>query len=253
MDDIQAMLDEEYERTLEAVSNSTAGSEEAKWGLQKLAELHRQRIAERKASDESFLQVEELQLKKADVSLKKEQLKEGRKDRWIRIVLDGAAILIPTAASCYWMSKGLKFEETGSFTSKTGQWLSCGYSESRNSWDELVQKTHGLFLFARNKHLILWKHNLKGMTGMTKRVYLYAFNDMAKVVGCRYLEGEQATVLNALRFGLQLKDENLERVTVYAVMNRAGLYGDFIEAVQSNDFTKHFEFMDLVSREGLRI
>lgn len=29
MDDIQAMLDEEYERTLEAVSNATAGSEEA--------------------------------------------------------------------------------------------------------------------------------------------------------------------------------------------------------------------------------
>ncbi len=88
---------------------------------------------------------------------------------------------------------------------------------------------------------------------MTKRVYLYAFNDMAKVVGCRYLEEEQATVLNALRFGLQLKDENLERVTVYAVMNRAGLYSDFIEAVKSNDFTKHIEFMDLVSREGLRI
>lgn len=88
---------------------------------------------------------------------------------------------------------------------------------------------------------------------MTKRVYLYAFNDIAKVVGCRYLEDEQATVLNALRFGLQLKDENLERVTVYAVMNRAGLYGDFIEAVKSNDFTKHIEFMDLVSREGLRI
>lgn len=124
MDDIQTMLDEEYERTLEAVSNAKAGSEEAKWSLQKLTELHRQRIAEKKASDESFLQVEELQLKKADVALKKEQLKEGKKDRWIRIVLDGAAILIPTAASCYWMSKGLSFEQTGAFTSKTGQWLS---------------------------------------------------------------------------------------------------------------------------------
>lgn len=124
MNDIQTMLDEEYERTLQTVSEMRTGSEEAKWALQKLSELHKQRIAERKASDESYLQVEELTLKQADVTLKKEQLAEGRKDRWFRVVLDGAAMLIPTAASCYWMAKGLRFEETGAFTSKTGQWLS---------------------------------------------------------------------------------------------------------------------------------
>lgn len=123
MDDIQAMLDEEYERTLQLVSSAKPGSEEAKWALQKLSELHKQRIAEKKASDESYLLVEELTLKQADVTLKKEQLAESRKDRWFRVVLDGAVFLGSTAVSCYWMAKGLKFEETGAFTSKAGQWL----------------------------------------------------------------------------------------------------------------------------------
>ena len=88
---------------------------------------------------------------------------------------------------------------------------------------------------------------------MTKRVYLYAFNDLARVVGCRHLDEEKATVLNILRFGLLMKDESPEKVTVYAIMNRSGLYTDFMESVKSNDFAQHIEFMDLVSREGLKI
>lgn len=56
--------------------------------------------------------------------MKEEQMKESKKDRVIKIVLDGAAILVPVAVSSYWMAKGLKFEQNGTFTSRTGQWLS---------------------------------------------------------------------------------------------------------------------------------
>lgn len=121
---IATMLDEEYERTLEAVSQAQTGGEEAKWQLQKLGELHKQRMNEAKLLDEDILQNEELRLKKREAAMKEEQMKESKKDRVIKIVLDGAAILVPVAVSSYWMAKGLKFEQNGTFTSRTGQWLS---------------------------------------------------------------------------------------------------------------------------------
>lgn len=121
---IAMMLDEEYEKTLEAVSQARTGSEEAKWQLQKLCELHKQRMNEAKLLDDGVLQDEELKLKKREASMKEEQMKESKKDRIIKIVLDGAAILVPVTVSSYWMAKGLKFEQNGTFTSRTGQWLS---------------------------------------------------------------------------------------------------------------------------------
>ena len=121
---IAMMLDEEYEKTLEAVSQAQTGSEEAKWQLQKLGELHKQRMNEAKLLDDGILQDEELKLKKREASMKEEQMKESKKDRIIKIVLDGAAILVPVTVSSYWMAKGLKFEQNGTFTSRTGQWLS---------------------------------------------------------------------------------------------------------------------------------
>lgn len=98
---IASMLDEEYERTLEAVSRAQTGSEEAKWQLQKLSELHKQRMNEQKATDDAYHQKEEMSVKKAELQLKEEQAKEGKKDRIIKIVMDGAAILIPVSVSSY--------------------------------------------------------------------------------------------------------------------------------------------------------
>lgn len=121
---ITQMLDEEYEKTLEAVSKAQTSSEEAKWQLQKLGELHKQRMNEAKLLEDGVHQDEELALKKREASMKEEQMKESKKDRIIKIVLDGAAILVPVTVSSYWMAKGLKFEQNGTFTSRTGQWLS---------------------------------------------------------------------------------------------------------------------------------
>lgn len=121
---IATMLDEEYERTLAEVSRAEIGSEEAKWQLQKLSELHKQRMNEQKAAEDAYHQMEELTVKKTELQLKEEQAKDGKKDRIIKFVMDSAAILIPVGVSSYWMAKGLTFEKTGTFTSRTQQWLS---------------------------------------------------------------------------------------------------------------------------------
>lgn len=114
---IRQMLDEEYRNTLRAVSEAPTGSEEAKWQMQKLTELHKQRIDEEQTDRDTSFRYEELELKK-------KQIEEGKFDRVVRLVVDGAAIVVPCVVSSYWMGKGLKFEETGSFTSRVGNWVS---------------------------------------------------------------------------------------------------------------------------------
>ena len=49
----------------------------------------------------------------------RQQSEEQRTERFIRIGLDVAGLLIPIAFYSTWMRKGFKFEETGTFTSTT--------------------------------------------------------------------------------------------------------------------------------------
>lgn len=115
--EIRERLDREYMDTLKAIADVQAGTEEAKWQLQKLAELHKQRMNEEQTGRENYASYEEMELKR-------EQLKDGKFDRIVKVVVDGVAIVLPCVVSSYWMGKGLKFEETGSFTSRVGNWVS---------------------------------------------------------------------------------------------------------------------------------
>lgn len=111
------MLDEECKQTLLVLSSCIEESEDAQWELKKLAQLNEMRMAERKAAYDEYCRDRELRLKEAE-------LEDAKRDRVIHTALDIAGILIPTGVSCYWMAKGLKFEETGCFTSRVGQWVS---------------------------------------------------------------------------------------------------------------------------------
>jgi len=78
------------------------------------------------------LRLEEKKLKSADAKndsdtkLKKQELKmnferdiELRTDRIIKVLVDGATILVPIIFYNVWMKKGFIFEETGTYTSNT--------------------------------------------------------------------------------------------------------------------------------------
>lgn len=88
---------------------------------------------------------------------------------------------------------------------------------------------------------------------MAKRVYLYAFNNVLKIVDTKFLEGDAISVRNMLRLANWMRETNPGQVVIYAVDNRPGLYKDFMEAVKTKDFTVHVEFADLISREGILI
>ena len=121
---IDRMLKEEYERTLEEVSAAKTGSDEAKWALQKLTELHKQMAEDRMNDNKCCIETQKIALGEREAALKEQQAKEGRLWNVIKIVIDGVAIVLPVWASWVWMSRGLQFEKTGTFTSRTGNWMS---------------------------------------------------------------------------------------------------------------------------------
>lgn len=62
----------------------------------------------------------------SDADLKKKELNmnagkdiELRNDRLVKVLIDGAAIIVPIIFYNVWMKKGFEFEETGTFTSNT--------------------------------------------------------------------------------------------------------------------------------------
>ena len=54
-----------------------------------------------------------------EMRLKEAQLVEQKKDRYFRLGLETAGLVLPLIFYGIWMRKGFKFEETGTFTSTT--------------------------------------------------------------------------------------------------------------------------------------
>ena len=121
---MKRMLEEEYEKTLAEVSQAKTGSDEAKWALQKLAEFHKQMAEDRMNDNKCCVEMQKVALEERETMFKEQQAKEGKLLNVIKIVIDGVAIVLPIWASWIWMSRGLQFEKTGTFTSRTGNWMS---------------------------------------------------------------------------------------------------------------------------------
>lgn len=121
---MKRMLEEEYERTLAEVSQAKTGSDEAKWALQKLAEFHKQMAEDRMNDNKCCVEMQKVALEERETLFKEQQAKEGKLLNVVKIVIDGVAIVLPIWASWIWMSRGLQFEKTGTFTSRTGNWMS---------------------------------------------------------------------------------------------------------------------------------
>lgn len=69
-------------------------------------------LKESQAGDDSISQERDQRLREA-------QLEEQRRDRYFRVGIEAAGIVVPIVFYAVWMKKGFKFEETGTFTSQT--------------------------------------------------------------------------------------------------------------------------------------
>ena len=104
-DGIKEKLDKEIERELDEMYLAHPNEEGYSAATERLETLYKLKIDEAKAESE--------------VLTTNQQLAESKKDRWIKLGVEVAGIVLPLGFYGIWMGRGLKFEQTGSFTSTT--------------------------------------------------------------------------------------------------------------------------------------
>ncbi|HQJ06958.1 MAG TPA: hypothetical protein PLI57_11345 [Spirochaetota bacterium] len=115
-EEIRKLLEEEIKREIRDLSTLEPGSKEKSTAIEDLAKLYRLRIEETK-NEWDF--TEKYESRDSDIQFKKDQLEEQVKDRYFRLGVEAAGIILPLIFYGIWMRKGFKFEETGTFTSTT--------------------------------------------------------------------------------------------------------------------------------------
>lgn len=115
-DDIKETLNGAILDQLKSLTNFESGSSEYENAVDSLSTLYKLRIEEAKlAADFS----DKIDQRISEEDLRKEQIKEQDKERYFRVGVVAAEIVIPLIFYAVWMKRGFKFEETGTYTSTT--------------------------------------------------------------------------------------------------------------------------------------
>ena len=112
MEEIKRMLDEENKTEIQELSKYETGSKEKSAAIEDLATLYRLKIEENEKEDSMIIQ-------KFECKLKEDQKSEQIKDRYFRLGIAAAELVLPLVFYAFWMRRGFKFEETGTYTSTT--------------------------------------------------------------------------------------------------------------------------------------
>lgn len=115
-EEIKDLLGEEIKTEIRDLSTLEPGSKEKSTAIEDLAKLYKLRIEETK-NEWDFS--EKYDTREGDEQLKKEQLEEQIKDRYFRLGVEAAGIILPLIFYATWMKRGFRFEETGTYTSTT--------------------------------------------------------------------------------------------------------------------------------------
>lgn len=116
---IKDLLEEEIVTEFEKLSSLTPGQKEHSEAVDSLVKLYKLNIEETE-NERAFMQKsDESALQDVETKLKVEQLNEEVKNRYVRVGVEAAKIVVPLIFYGIWMKRGFKFEETGTFTSTT--------------------------------------------------------------------------------------------------------------------------------------
>jgi hypothetical protein len=127
-EEIRRLLGEEIKTEIQKLSSLESGSKEKSTAIEDLATLYRLRIEETKNEldfDEKY------DSRASDQLLKKELMDEQVKDRYFRLGVEAASILLPMMFYAVWMRRGFRFEETGTYTSTTFRGLFNRFKPTR--------------------------------------------------------------------------------------------------------------------------
>ena len=122
-ENIRELLSEAIKNEIANLSRFNPESKEHGEIIDNLTKLYRLRIEESKSdweySERYETRLAEEERRKQEDVLKSVQLEEQEKDRYIKIGIEAAGIILPLIFYASWMRKGFRFEETGTFTSTT--------------------------------------------------------------------------------------------------------------------------------------
>lgn len=127
---IRQALANEILSQLNGLSELDSGSKEQQIAIDNVAKLYRLGLEDVKIDAECEEKQhhmdmegkrndEELNRQIREEEFKKNQLAEQIKDRYFRLGIDVAGIILPLMFYATWMKRGFRFEETGTFTSTT--------------------------------------------------------------------------------------------------------------------------------------
>lgn len=115
-DEIRDLLEEEIKTEIRDLSTLEAGSKEKSTAIEDVAKLYRLKIEETR-NEWDFN--EKYESRDSDILFKKDQLGEQVKDRYFRLGVEAASIILPMIFYAAWMKRGFRFEESGTYTSTT--------------------------------------------------------------------------------------------------------------------------------------
>lgn len=133
-EDIITMLDEQIKAELGGLSGLAVGSKEHTEAIEGLAKLYRLRVDDSKAAMEYNKEIDDDDFRKKqmeqeekfhneqaerDEQSRKEQLAEQKKDRYIRIGIAAAELMVPLVFFAKIYQMGYDLEKDGTFTVQT--------------------------------------------------------------------------------------------------------------------------------------
>lgn len=123
MDESKEMLEQEIERIFADLQLFDAGSKDYGNAISDLNTLYKLKIEETKNTQDSIEKAAKRMSDEAvhvrEQEIEKEKMAEQVKDRYVRVGIGVAELVVPLLFYASWMKKGFRFEETGTFTSAT--------------------------------------------------------------------------------------------------------------------------------------
>ena len=117
--DIKTKLEDEITSEFEKLKTLDPGSKAHSDAVNDLAALYRLNIEETEKERAFVRNCDRDLIEEREYELKVAQLEEQKKDRWWRLGLEGAGLVLPLMFYAVWMRRGFEFEKDGTFTSTT--------------------------------------------------------------------------------------------------------------------------------------
>lgn len=123
----EGLLEYVIKEELQNLTTLEAGEEKSS-AIDDLVKLYKLKIEEDKNQNDLM---EKVDARENEVLLKEKQLNQEKKNGFLKLGLEAAGIILPLAFYAAWMTKGFKFEETGTYTSTTFRNLFGGFKPKK--------------------------------------------------------------------------------------------------------------------------